>query len=243
MLPFPLRNSQPVQSRFCQNDPVISTVLKFFQPAVHISPDQNKVSLWTKPFSIKLPPQAARPDQSALRERREGLQSRIFTVSLKRCGGLFPVVRAAHGQHQHIPGIRPRQDGQNVQSLRQAHGQILCAVHGQIDPALQQGGFKLGNEYALLPHLGKGLVLHLISLCAENHRLRFQAGPGGTKRLFHKGCLRQSQAASPCADSQFFFHCFGRFHRFILSRVPEEALPEAPSVPRPSPENPSPRRR
>ena len=104
-----------------------------------------------------------------------------------------------------VGGVLARRDGSNPQAGGRNGRQVLEAVDGQIDPAVQQGVFDLAGEEAFVADFRKGGIEDDIALGLDGEQLGVQIGTGFVEGLLDPAGLDQGQLAAAGTDDYYFF--------------------------------------
>ncbi len=123
-----LRLAQTVQARGRENNGIVVTGFEFPQPRVDIATERMNLQIWTQRHQLRLPSQTAGANVRLLRQR-------VNARELHRA--------------KHVARIFAGRNGGNFEIGGQLRGQILQAVHGEVNPVFDQGFFDFLGEHAL----------------------------------------------------------------------------------------------
>ena len=147
----PVGPAQPPQAGRGQNDGVIETLIELAQPRVQIP--SNVLDHEIRPQ----PPQLRGAAQRAGADARAGFEIGQFAA------------------HQGVEGKLALGDRRHGQARGQERGQVLQAVHRQVDAPIQQRLFDLLREEAFGAHLGERHVSDLVARGADDFEARLEA--------------------------------------------------------------------
>jgi hypothetical protein len=73
------------------------------------------------------------------------------------------LARSWERAHEHVAGVLPLREGQDLQALGQFGGDVLGAVDGQVDGAVEEGLLDLLDEEAPIADAGEGRIQDLVT--------------------------------------------------------------------------------
>ena len=123
-----------------------------------------------------------------------------------QAGGADGGARVEFGQFlppaadQDIHGQFTFRNGADTESCGNLAGHVFHAVHGQVDPPVQQGLLDLLDEKSLTSDLGKRNVLDFVAFGLDDDQFDGKVGMRRSKCILHPVGLPQGQFASPGAD-------------------------------------------
>jgi len=137
--------SQPLEACLGKDDGIVLPLLQLAQAGVDVSPQGNDLEVRVMLKKLCPSPCAGSPDDANLRE--------------------------GDGMDQEIGRRVALQDGTRDQALRPPCRDVLCAVHGSIDSALQECIIECPDKDTLSANLVEGHTGHGISKGRDDHLL------------------------------------------------------------------------
>ena len=121
----PGRFPEAVQPGDGEEGRVAHTRFELFEPCLHVAAQQAERHIGSQARQLRAPAQRRRPDDRPLGQRFDGLET--------------------HGD-EGVARILAREHGRNGKAVMADRGNILHAVHSQIDAPVQQGLLQLARE-------------------------------------------------------------------------------------------------